>query len=187
MQIVRGLAYIISDGKAVGIEDERFFTLGYANWLGLPAPIWLTVACLILFGFLLNRTTFGRNTLAIGGNEEAARVIGWPLVMRDARIIPAAAETRPESTKIMILVRTTGTPASRAASSLPPCVLGGVSLKGGIGKISYVVAGILILGTVENAMNLLNISPFSQYVVRGLILLAAVIFDRYKQKAKRTV
>jgi L-arabinose transport system permease protein len=62
------------------------------------------------------------------------------------------------------------------------CVLGGVSLKGGIGKISYVVAGILILGTVENAMNLLNISPFSQYVVRGVILLAAVIFDRYKQK-----
>ncbi|MGX5150104.1 ABC transporter permease subunit, partial [Enterobacter hormaechei] len=57
MQIVRGLAYIISDGKAVGIEDERFFTLGYANWLGLPAPIWLTVGCLILFGFLLNRTT----------------------------------------------------------------------------------------------------------------------------------
>ncbi|MXK87710.1 hypothetical protein GR672_21710, partial [Klebsiella pneumoniae] len=54
-----------------------------------------------------------------------------------------------------------------------------------IGKISYVVAGILILGTVENAMNLLNISPFSQYVVRGVILLAAVIFDRYKQKAKR--
>ncbi|ENT2293658.1 arabinose ABC transporter permease AraH, partial [Shigella sonnei] len=67
------------------------------------------------------------------------------------------------------------------------CVLGGVSLKGGIGKISYVVAGILILGTVENAMNLLNISPFAQYVVRGLILLAAVIFDRYKQKAKRIV
>ncbi|GHK50415.1 hypothetical protein KPZU09_01510 [Klebsiella pneumoniae] len=73
MQIVRGLAYIISDGKAVGIEDERFFTLGYANWFGLPAPIWLTVACLVVFGLLLNKTTFGRNTLAIGGNEEAAR------------------------------------------------------------------------------------------------------------------
>ncbi len=67
MQIVRGLAYIISDGKAVGIEDERFFTLGYANWFGLPAPIWLTVACLVVFGLLLNKTTFGRNTLAIGG------------------------------------------------------------------------------------------------------------------------
>jgi L-arabinose transport system permease protein len=57
-----------------------FFTLGYANWLGLPAPIWLTVACLIVFGFLLNKTTFGRNTLAIGGNEEAARLAGVPVV-----------------------------------------------------------------------------------------------------------
>ncbi|STP75627.1 L-arabinose ABC transporter, permease protein [Escherichia coli] len=80
MQIVRGLAYIISDGKAVGIEDESFFALGYANWFGLPAPIWLTVACLIVFGLLLNKTTFGRNTLAIGGNEEAARLAGVPVV-----------------------------------------------------------------------------------------------------------
>lgn len=63
----------------------------------------------------------------------------------------------------------------------------GVSLKGSIGKISYVVAGVLILGTVENTMSLLNISPFAQYVIRGLILLVAVIFDRYKQKAKRTI
>ncbi len=80
MQIVRGLAYIISDGKAVGIEDESFFALGYANWFGLPAPIWLTVACLIIFGLLLNKTTFGRNTPAIGGNEEAARLAGVPVV-----------------------------------------------------------------------------------------------------------
>ncbi|EAO9604828.1 sugar ABC transporter permease [Salmonella enterica] len=67
------------------------------------------------------------------------------------------------------------------------CVLGGVFLQDGIGKISYVVAGVLILGTVENAMSLLTISPFAQYVVRGLTVLAAVIFDRYKQKSKRTI
>lgn len=69
MQIVRGLAYIISDGKAVGIEDESFFALGYANWFGLPAPIWLTVACLIIFGLLLNKTTFGRNTWRLAGTK----------------------------------------------------------------------------------------------------------------------
>ncbi|WP_313364127.1 L-arabinose ABC transporter permease AraH, partial [Mixta calida] len=80
MQIVRGLAYIFSDGKAVGIEDERFFELGYATWFGLPAPIWLTIGTMIIFGFLLNKTTFGRNTLAIGGNEEAARLAGVPVV-----------------------------------------------------------------------------------------------------------
>ena len=181
MQIVRGLAYIISDGKAVGIEDESFFALGYANWFGLPAPIWLTVACLIIFGLLLNKTTFGRNTLAIGGNEEAARLAGVPVVR--TKIIIFVLSGLVSAIAGIIL-------ASRMTSGLiviSACVLGGVSLKGGIGKISYVVAGILILGTVENAMNLLNISPFAQYVVRGLILLAAVIFDRYKQKAKRTV
>ena len=184
MQIVRGLAYIISDGKAVGIEDERFFTLGYANWFGLPAPIWLTVACLVVFGLLLNKTTFGRNTLAIGGNEEAARLAGVPVVRTKIIIFVLSGLV-----SIILASRmTSGQPMTSIGYELiviSACVLGGVSLKGGIGKISYVVAGILILGTVENAMNLLNISPLSQYVVRGVILLAAVIFDRYKQKAKR--
>ncbi|HCC4234835.1 TPA: L-arabinose ABC transporter permease AraH [Klebsiella pneumoniae] len=188
MQIVRGLAYIISDGKAVGIEDERFFTLGYANWFGLPAPIWLTVACLVVFGLLLNKTTFGRNTLAIGGNEEAARLAGVPEVRTKIIIFVLSGLVSAAAGIILASRMTSGQPMTSIGYELiviSACVLGGVSLKGGIGKISYVVAGILILGTVENAMNLLNISPFSQYVVRGVILLAAVIFDRYKQKAKR--
>lgn len=190
MQIVRGLAYIISDGKAVGIEDESFFALGYANWFGLPAPIWLTVACLIIFGLLLNKTTFGRNTTAIGGNEEAARLAGVPVVRTKIIIFVLSGLVSAIAGIILASRMTSGQPMTSIGYELiviSACVLGGVSLKGGIGKISYVVAGILILGTVENAMNLLNISPFAQYVVRGLILLAAVIFDRYKQKAKRTV
>ena len=172
MQIVRGLAYIISDGKAVGIEDESFFALGYANWL------------------LLNKTTFGRNTLAIGGNEEAARLAGVPVVRTKIIIFVLSGLVSAIAGIILASRMTSGQPMTSIGYELiviSACVLGGVSLKGGIGKISYVVAGILILGTVENAMNLLNISPFAQYVVRGLILLAAVIFDRYKQKAKRTV
>ncbi|NWA71068.1 L-arabinose ABC transporter permease AraH [Serratia proteamaculans] len=190
MQIFRGLAYIISDGKAVGIEDERFFALGYANWLGLPAPIWITVACLILFGFLLNKTTFGRNTLAIGGNEEASRLAGVPVVRTKIVIFMLSGLVSAAAGIILASRMTSGQPMTSIGYELiviSACVLGGVSLKGGIGKISYVIAGILILGTVENAMNLLNISPFSQYVVRGVILLAAVIFDRYKQQAKRRV
>ncbi|HEY0208205.1 L-arabinose ABC transporter permease AraH [Acerihabitans sp.] len=190
MQIVRGLAYIISDGKAVGIEDERFFVLGYANWLGLPAPIWIMVLCMAIFGFLLNRTTFGRNTLAIGGNEEAARLAGVPVVRTKIIIFILSGLVSAVAGIILASRMTSGQPMTSLGYELiviSACVLGGVSMKGGIGKISYVVAGVLILGTVENAMNLLNISPFAQYVVRGVILLAAVIFDRYKQKAKRTV
>ncbi|MFC3395610.1 L-arabinose ABC transporter permease AraH [Brenneria rubrifaciens] len=190
MQIARGLAYIISEGKAVGIEDERFFELGYANWLGLPAPIWITVGCMILFGLLLNKTTFGRNTLAIGGNEEAARLAGVPVVRTKIVIFTLSGLVSAAAGIILASRMTSGQPMTSIGYELiviSACVLGGVSLKGGIGKISYVVAGVLILGTVENAMNLLNISPFAQYVVRGLILLTAVIFDRYKQLSKKTL
>ncbi|WP_324019749.1 L-arabinose ABC transporter permease AraH [Pantoea sp. JZ29] len=187
MQIVRGLAYIFSDGKAVGIEDERFFVLGFANWLGVPAPIWITLGTMVIFAFLLNKTTFGRNTLAIGGNEEAARLAGVPVVRTRIIIFILSGLVSAAAGIILASRMTSGQPMTSIGYELvviSACVLGGVSLKGGIGKISYVFAGVLILGTVENAMNLLNISPFSQYVVRGLILLAAVIFDRYKQKNK---
>lgn len=187
MQIVRGLAYIFSDGKAVGIEDERFFVLGFANWLGVPAPIWITLGTMVIFAFLLNKTTFGRNTLAIGGNEEAARLAGVPVVRTRIIIFILSGLVSAAAGIILASRMTSGQPMTSIGYELvviSACVLGGVSLKGGIGKISYVIAGVLILGTVENAMNLLNISPFSQYVVRGLILLAAVIFDRYKQKTK---
>ncbi|WP_324028458.1 L-arabinose ABC transporter permease AraH [Pantoea sp. JZ2] len=187
MQIVRGLAYIFSDGKAVGIEDERFFVLGFANWLGVPAPIWITLGTMVIFAFLLNKTTFGRNALAIGGNEEAARLAGVPVVRTRIIIFILSGLVSAAAGIILASRMTSGQPMTSIGYELvviSACVLGGVSLKGGIGKISYVIAGVLILGTVENAMNLLNISPFSQYVVRGLILLAAVIFDRYKQKNK---
>ena len=151
MQIVRGLAYIFSDGKAVGIEDERFFTLGFANWLGVPAPIWLTIATMLIFGFLLNKTTFGRNTLAIGGNEEAARLAGVPVVRTRIIIFILSGLVSAAAGIILASRMTSGQPMTSVGYELvviSACVLGGVSLKGGIGKISYVVAGVLILGTV---------------------------------------
>ncbi|CAG9297377.1 L-arabinose ABC transporter permease AraH [Celerinatantimonas diazotrophica] len=184
MQIARGLGYIISDGKAVGITEEKFFELGNSNILGIPTPIWLTIICFIVFAFLLNKTVYGRNTLAIGGNEEAARLAGVNVVKTKLIIFTVSGAISALAGVILASRMTSGQPMTSIGFELvviSACVLGGVSLKGGIGKISYVIAGVLILGTVENAMNLLNISPFAQYVVRGTILLLAVIFDRYKQ------
>ncbi|MFM2486426.1 L-arabinose ABC transporter permease AraH [Celerinatantimonas yamalensis] len=189
MQIARGLGYIISDGRAVGITEEQFFSLGNSNILGLPTPIWLTAICFVVFAFLLNKTVYGRNTLAIGGNEEAARLAGVNVVRTKLIIFTVSGLVSALAGVILASRMTSGQPMTSIGFELvviSACVLGGVSLKGGIGKISYVIAGVLILGTVENAMNLLNISPFSQYVVRGTILLLAVIFDRYKQLKKST-
>lgn len=187
MQIARGLGYIISDGKAVGITEESFFSLGNSSLIGVPTPVWLTIIAFIVFAFLLNRTVYGRNTLAIGGNEEAARLAGVNVVKTKMWIFVISGFISALAGVILAARMTSGQPMTSVGFELvviSACVLGGVSLKGGIGKVSYLIAGVLILGTVENAMNLLNMSPFAQYVVRGTILLAAVIFDRYKQKKR---
>lgn len=76
MQIVRGLALISSDGRAVGINDPAFFNIALSKILTIPTPIWVMAILFVIFGFVLNRTVFGKNVLAIGGNPEASRLAG---------------------------------------------------------------------------------------------------------------
>lgn len=183
MQIARGCGYIISDGVAVGIQEEAFYSLGNSNIFGIPVPILLSIIAFCLFGFLLNKTIFGRNVLAIGGNEEAARLAGVNVTKYKMIIFSISGLMASIAGVVLAARMTSGQPMTSIGfemTAISACVLGGVSLNGGIAKISYLIAGVLILGTMENAMNLLNVSPFSQYVFRGLILLLAVIFDRYK-------
>lgn len=185
MQIVRGLAYITTDGNTVAVTQESFFSLGTGAFLGMPIPVWIMVAGFILFGFMLSRTTFGRNTLAIGGNNEAARLAGIAVVRTKIIIFTLQGLMAALAGLIMASRMSSGQPRVGEGLELEvisACVLGGVSLAGGIGSIWYVIAGVLIMGVVQNAMNLLNLPTFYQYVVRGSILLAAVLLDKLKQK-----
>ena len=185
MQIVRGLGYIVSDGKAVGITQDAFFGLGNSAFAGVPTPVWICAVCLALFGFLIERTTFGRNTLALGGNAEAARLAGIPVDRVKIVIFTLQGGVAALAGIVLASRFTSGQPTVAQGLELDviaACVLGGVSLTGGIGKMSYVIAGVLIMGTVRNAMNLLNVPTFYQYIASGLILLAAVAFDRIKQR-----
>src|SRR6195952_2098 len=185
MQIVRGLAYIFSNGKAVGVGDEAFFVFGNGQLFGVPVPILITVGCFIFFGWLLNYTTYGRNTLAIGGNQEAALLAGVH-VDRTKIIIFAVHGLIGALAGVVLASRmTSGQPMIGQGFELTvisACVLGGVSLRGGIGMSRPLIAGVLILAIIENAMNLKNIDTFYQYVIRGTILLIAVIIDRLKQR-----
>ena len=185
MQIVRGLGFIISDGKAVGIGQEDFFSLGNSMFFGVPTPVWITIACFVVFGFILNRTVFGRDTLAVGGNSEASHLAGIA-VDRVKIIIFTAQGMMAAFAGIVLSSRiTSGQPNTSQGFELEvisACVLGGVSLTGGVGSMAFVVAGVLIMGIVQNAMNLMNVATFYQYVARGLILLAAVLFDRWKRR-----
>lgn len=185
MQVVRGLAFILSGGSAVSIGDEAFFALGNAAPAGVPVPVWITAGCFALFGFILNRTVFGRDTLAVGGNPEAAHLAGIP-VARVKLVIFTVQGLMAAAAGLVLAARvTSGQPNTSQGFELEvisACVLGGVSLTGGVGRMGFVIAGVLIMGIVQNAMNLLNVPTFYQYVARGLILLAAVLFDRWKQR-----
>ena len=185
MQIVRGLGFIASGGMAVGIGNPAFFSLGAGRLLGVPNPVWITIACFMCFGVILNRTVFGRNILAIGGNKEAARLAGIA-VGRVKTIIFMLQGLMAGFAGVVLASRmTSGQPNTSAGFSLDvisACVLGGVSLNGGVGTMTGVVVGVLIMGTVQNSMNLLNIPTFYQYVARGSILLAAVAFDQLRHR-----
>ena len=185
MQIVRGFGFIVSDGKAVGIGREEFFSLGNSAPLGIPTPVWITAACFAVFGFILNRTVFGRDTLAVGGNPEAAHLAGIAVDRVKIAIFTAQGAMAAFAGIVLSSRVTSGQPNTSQGFELEvisACVLGGVSLTGGVGSMTFVIAGVLIMGLVQNAMNLMNVATFYQYVARGLILLAAVLFDRWKRR-----
>jgi L-arabinose transport system permease protein len=190
MHIARGFAYIVSGGQAVSIGNERFFGLGNGSLLSIPNPIWVTIACFVVFAVLLNNTTYGKNTLAIGGNIEAARLAGINVDRIKILIFAVQGLMAGFAGVILASRMTSGQPNASQGFELnviSSCVLGGVSLNGGIAPIQGAIGGVLIMGTVQDAMSLLNIPTFYQYVVRGLILLIAVALDQLKQqKMSRT-
>lgn len=188
MEIVRGLGFIVSHGQAVGVSSDTFIALGGLAMFGISLPIWVTLACFIVFGVLLNQTVYGRNTLAIGGNPEASRLAGINVERTRVWIFLIQGAVTALAGVILASRITSGQPNAAQGFELnviSACVLGGVSLLGGRATISGVVIGVLIMGTVENVMNLLNIDAFYQYLVRGAILLAAVLLDQLKNRGSR--
>lgn len=185
MQIARGMGYIIGGGRAVGIVEESFFELGTGAWFGIPIPVYITVLCFIVFGVILEKTAFGRNTLAIGGNQEAANLAGIRVSRHKLLLFVIHGLMAAFAGVVLASRMTSGQPMTSQGFELDvisACVLGGISMAGGIASIWFAVSGVLIMGILQNSMNLENVSPFSQYVARGMILLLAVIFDRYKQR-----
>ncbi len=154
MQIVRGLALISSDGRAVGIDDPGFYQLALSRFLGVPTPIWVLAALFVVFGFVLNRTVFGKNTLAMGGNPEASRLAGvnvdwmriWIFTLQG--FICAVAG-------ILLASRiTSGQPNAATGlelSVISACVLGGVSLAGGRATMTGVIVGVMIMGIARTS------------------------------------
>ena len=185
MTIFRGLTLVFTDGKPItGIGDSFIFKfMGRGYLFGIPFPVILTLVCFAILFMLLHKMTFGRKTFAIGGNEKAAYIAG----IKSDRIkvlIYAISGMMASISGIIITSRlnsaqpTAGT--SYEMDAIASVVLGGTSLSGGRGRIVGTLIGALIIGTLNNGLNLLGVSSFYQQVVKGIVIIIAVLIDRKK-------
>ena len=185
--IVRGAAYIICDGKPVSISNQSFNALGKVRFLNIPIPVWTMIVCLIVFGFILSKTKFGRSVYAIGGSSEAARLAG----LNPRRIILICFVMIGVVTSrggILFAARmNAGQPSANVNlefDAITAVVLGGTSFAGGVGDMVGTVLGIFLIQSFNTGLTMVNVSSFWQYVARGALLLFALTSD-YIRKQRR--
>ena len=179
--IMRGFAYIICDGKSIGITDQTFIWVGRTSILGLKFSVWLMIIAFIIGGVVLAKTRFGRSVYAIGGNAQAARLAG----MNPQRIVTISFVLMGFLCSIGGIVYVarmqTGSPTANVNlefDAITAVILGGVSFSGGVGNMLGTVVGVLLIQSfnIGLTMNLPN-ATFWQYVGKGGLLLVALTAD----------
>lgn len=188
MQIARGLAFVYTAGQPIRVYDragEVFNSIG-AGYLGpVPLPIIYTIIIFIMAFFLLNRTRFGRHVYALGGNREAAIFSGIN-IKRIQIIVYAIGGLLAGFSGVVLCSRMySGQPTAGIMfelDAIAAVVLGGTSFSGGVGRLGGTLLGALLIGFLNNGLNLLNITSFWQLVVKGMVILLAVYVDMIKKK-----
>ena len=183
LSAVRGVALILANGQPIFGMPKHFSFLG-AGYVGpIPIPVIVGAAVFLVGYFLLRWTRFGRYMYAIGGNEEAARISGIH-IKRYTTLAYVACSLLSGIAGVVLSSRVrSGQPTlgdGMELESIAAVVIGGVALGGGSGTLPGVLYGAIILSVIQNGLNLMNVSTFTQYVVIGMIITVAVIFDRLR-------
>lgn len=186
MTIFRGATLVYTDGRPItGFSDQLSFQMiGRGYFFGIPIPVVIMVVIFIILMFVLRKTTFGRHTYAIGGNEEASRLTGLKVDRLKIWVYSLTGGLSALAGIILASRLNSAQPTAGTAyelDAIAAVVLGGTSLSGGRGWIFGTFVGALIIGVLNNGLNLLNVSSFYQQVIKGGVILLAVILDRRKE------
>ncbi|WP_297990712.1 ABC transporter permease subunit [Anoxybacillus sp.] len=186
MTIFRGATLVYTEGRPItGFSDELAFQMiGRGYFLGISVPVVLMLVAYVLLYVVLKKTTFGRHTYAIGGNEEATRLSGIRVDRLKIWIYSLTGGLAALAGLILTSRLNSAQPTAGTAyelDAIAAVVLGGTSLSGGRGWIFGTLIGALIIGVLNNGLNLLNVSSFYQQVIKGVVILLAVILDRRKE------
>jgi ribose transport system permease protein len=183
MTVFRGLTLVYTEGKPITGLNPDFALLGKGFFLEIPMPVvWMLISFAVLY-FILRHTTFGRHVYALGSNEEATRLSGISTTRVKVWVYTISGLLAALSGIILASRLNSAQPTAGTAyelDAIAAVVLGGTSLAGGRGWIVGTLIGAMIIGVLDNGLNLLNVSSFYQSVVKGAVILVAVLLDRSK-------
>ena len=188
MDIARGFAYVYTGGSPVRIVSKEWQFIG-AGYIGVfPTPVIILAVVLILTGILMNSTRFGRHIYAVGGNVQAAVFSGRSVTKVKFWVYTYSGFMAGIAGVVLASRMYSGQPTAGNGAELDAIaavVVGGTSMSGGAGKIGGTIIGALIIGFLNNGLNLMNVNSFWQYVVKGLVILLAVFMDFLRTRNKK--
>jgi ribose transport system permease protein len=180
---VRGLAYVISGGYPIVLQNETFKFIGGGAILGVPTPIYIMLLVYGVMFFVLKYTMFGRHIYAIGGNEEAARLTGIKVEKTLINVYSISGLLAGLGGVVLAGRLYSGQPTAGQMyelDAIAAVILGGTSLTGGKGRIQGTIIGVLIMGVISNGLTLMDVNYYWQLVVKGGVIVAAVLLDRLR-------
>lgn len=187
MTVLRGFALMFTDGRPVVGFDRGFLVFGQGFVSFVPMPVAIALVVFLICLFVLAMTKFGRHIYAVGGNPEAARVSGINVKSVKTLAFTISGACAGLGGVILASRINVGQPAAGAGNELDAIaavVIGGTSLTGGLGGVVGTIVGALIIGVINNGMNLMEVSSYWQQVIKGLIIVIAVIIDILANRKK---
>lgn len=184
VSIIRGITLVMTNASPMPISNAAFKFIGQGTLLGIPFPIYITLILAIITAFVMNKTVFGRYVYAIGGNERSAVVAGIQVKKVKISVYMVSGFLAAFTAIIYTSRLSSGVPSlgnGFEMDAITAAVIGGASLAGGQGHIWGTMIGAVIIGILNNALNLLNINSYFQDIVKGVVVLLAVLFDFFIQ------
>lgn len=187
--VYRGATLVFTDGNPITKHMDGYFLayIGQGYLLGIPFPVILMILVFIVLWILLHKTAFGKSVYALGGNEKAAYISGIKLNKVKIAIYTLSGAMSAISGLIISSRLSSATPQAGSGYemyAIAAVVLGGTSLMGGKGRMFGTMIGVLIIGVLNNGLNIIGVSAFWQQVIQGLVILVAVLIDVIRSKRK---
>ena len=183
MTAARGVALLYSGGRPIGNLSDSFRFLGSGYIFGIPVPIIIFAIVALIGHILLNKTTFGKLIYAVGGNEEAAVVCGVNVKRVKLFVYTFGGFCAAIAGMVLTARVSAGSPSaglSYELDAIAATIIGGTSFNGGVGTITGTIIGALILGTLNNGLDLIGVSSYWQQISKGVIIVGAIILDSLK-------